>query len=180
MNIEEKIGDSIHIRAVRYGAEHPNGFSYSNIQNHYSRRAEEWEVVKVFLLAAKRNKESGLNITTPFQVLRNRGSADEDTDFILSYEAAFNYLDFQELKQAINNAKSASLTAVIAIGISVASMVFSIYYSQMQINSQTVIDYDQFQQLIQAIPTDKESVKIDEKQLDSALKVLTPKPAPQK
>jgi len=149
--IEEKIEDSIHLRAVRYGAERPNGFSYTDIQRHYSKRSSEWEVVNVFLLAAKRNKESGLNTTTPFQVLRNRGSADENTDFILSYEAAFNYIDFLELQQARQNARSAFWTALMAIVISIVGMCFSIYFSQKQIDAQVEIDTEQYQHLIETI-----------------------------
>lgn len=151
MTKEEKIEDSIHLRAVRYGAEHPNGFSYTDIQHHYSKRSAEWEVVKVFLLAAKKNKESGLNITTPFQVLNNRGSADENTDFILSYEAAFNYIDFLELQQARQNARSAFWTALAAITISMVGMGTSVYFSQKQIESSTKLDSNQFYELIQVI-----------------------------
>jgi len=149
--MEEKIEDSIHLRAVRYGAERPNGFSYTDIQHHYSKRSAEWEVVKVFLLAAKKNKESGLNITTPFQVLNNRGSADENTDFILSYEAAFNYIDFLELQQARQMSTDAHRSSTNAIKIAIATMVISSLLAIWQIFSPVVLDRSQYEHLIQTI-----------------------------
>lgn len=151
MTHKEKLEDSIHLRAVRYGAEHPNGFSYSDIQHHYSKRPAEWEVVRVFLLAAKKNKESGLNITTPFQVLNNRGSADEATDFILSYEAAFNYVDFLELQEARQMARDAHRSSTNAIRIAITTMVISNLLAMWQIFSPVVLDSDQYEYLIRAV-----------------------------
>ena len=42
-------GDGIHVRAVRYGYERPNGFMYDDIEKWYSKRDKEWQIVKNFL-----------------------------------------------------------------------------------------------------------------------------------
>lgn len=107
--------------------------------------------MKAFLLAAKRNKESGLNITTPFQVLKNKGSADHETDFILSYEAAFNYLDFLELQQARENARDAHRSSTAAIWIAIASMIISGVLSVWQIYSSVYLNKEQYDNLIEKI-----------------------------
>lgn len=151
MNKQDKEEDNIHLRAVKYGYQHPNGFSYKTIQYHYSKRLAEWEVVKEFLHTARNNKDAGLNHATPFVLLQRKGSGIEDSIFTLSYEASFNYLDYIELVETRRNARSAFVTAIIAIAISIASMGISAYFSWKQIHAPTKINSDQYQTLIQTI-----------------------------
>lgn len=140
---QEKEEDSIHLRAVKYGYEHPNGFSYKSIAHHYSKRLAEWEVVKEFLHVARNNKDAGLNHITPFVLLQRNGSAIDDSVFVLSYEAFFNYLDYLELQQARKSAKDANFYARIAIGIATLAFVMSALFSIWQINHPIKIDENQ-------------------------------------
>ena len=151
MTRQEKGEDNIHLRAVKYGYQHPNGFSYKTIQYHYSKRPAEWEVVKEFLHEARNNKDAGLNHITPYVLLQRKGSGIENSIFTLSYEASFNYLDYIELVETRRNAWSAFVTAIIAIAISIASMGISAYFSWKQIHAPTKIDPGQYRVLLQAI-----------------------------
>lgn len=151
MTKQEKEEDNIHLRAVKYGYQRPNGFSYKSIQYHYSKRLAEWEVVKEFLHAARNNKDAGLNHTTPFVLLQRKGSGIEDSIFTLSYEASFNYLDYVELLETRKNARNAFITAIIAITISIASMGISAYFSWKQIYAPTKMDSEQYRALLQTI-----------------------------
>ena len=148
---KEKGENSIHLRAVRYGFQRPNGFSYNEIEHHYSRRADEWGVVKVFLHNARRNNDVSTSLNTPYMVLKTTGSSDNEATFTLNYDAYFNYLDYLELMMARRNAMSAFWTAIIAIVISIVAMGISIYYSQKQIESPVKIDAEQYQKLIETI-----------------------------
>ena len=145
MTKEEKEEDSIHLRAVRYGYLRPDGFSYKEIERHYSKRHTEWEVVKLLLHHARRNKDTGTNLTTPYAVLKTTGSADEEATFTLSYEAYFSYLGYLEFVMARRNARAAFWTAIVAIAISILTMAVSIYYSQKQIGSPVKMDLGQYQ-----------------------------------
>ncbi|MFA6285158.1 MAG: hypothetical protein WC643_01350 [Parcubacteria group bacterium] len=139
---EKKEEDSIHLRAVKYGYLHPNGFSYKGIAHHYSKRSAEWEVVKEFLHVARNNKDAGLNHITPFVLLQRNGSAIDDSIFVLSYEAFFNYLDYLELQQARKSAKDANFYARIAIGIAALAFIMSALLSLWQINHPIKINKD--------------------------------------
>lgn len=140
--------DSIHLRAVKYGYERPNGFLYKDIQRHYSKREKEWEIVKEFLHVAENNKSAGLNHVTPYILLKRNGTYIENCLFNLSYEAYFNYLDYLELVESRKNAKSAFWTAIIAILISIVTLGFSIYFSLKSIHSSIKIDSQQLKQII--------------------------------
>ncbi len=149
---EKEEEDSIHLRAVKYGYQRPNGFSYNDIQHHYSKRLVEWEVVRVFLYDARENKGAGgRNIPTPFLLLKTTGIPVDTTTYTLSYEAYFIYLDYLELVMARKNARSAFWMAIIAIGISIAGMRISIYFSQKQIESPVKVDAEQYQKIIETI-----------------------------
>ncbi|OGI16350.1 MAG: hypothetical protein A2Z52_00675 [Candidatus Moranbacteria bacterium RBG_19FT_COMBO_42_6] len=146
INVEE---NSIHLRAVKYGYQRPNGFMYDGIKKHYSKRPNEWGVVKKFLVDASENQRTGQNQNTPFILLERSGNLNYDqAKYTLSYEAFFNYLDYLELMEARKNAQSAFQTAIIAITISVIAMAVSIYYSIKQINSPVKIDVGQYQKII--------------------------------
>ena len=119
-----KLEDSIHLRAVRFGAEHQHGFTYAEIEKKYkTHRPKDWKVVDEFLNEAVNNKsyKESVQRVTPFVVL-DWGKNGNDRVFILSYEAYFNYLDFLELVQARKNANSAFLTALVALAISIFGM----------------------------------------------------------
>jgi hypothetical protein len=147
----KKDEDSIHLRAVRWGFKKPNGFGYTEIEKHYSKREQEWEVVKVFLMNARRNKDASTNLNTPYMVLKTTGSGDNEATFTLNYDAYFNYLDYLELVMAQRNARSAFWTAIIAIFISIVATGISIYYSQKQIESPVKMEAGQYHQLIETI-----------------------------
>lgn len=118
-----KLEDSIHLRAVRYGYKRPNGFLYKDIAEHYRRRKEEWEVVRKFLMDAWRNHTEGVNLNTPYSLLEKKANID-DCPFILSYEAYFNYLDYLELVEARKNARQAFWMSLVAILIALYGIFF--------------------------------------------------------
>lgn len=140
---QEKEEDSIHLRAVKYGYLHPNGFSYKAIAHHYSKRPAEWEVVKEFLHVAQNNKDAGLNHTTPYVLLHRYATSIEESVFVLSYEAFFNYLDYLELQQARKSAQDANFYARVAIGIATLAFIVSVIFSIWQINHPVKIDESQ-------------------------------------
>lgn len=152
MTSEEKkrLEDSIHLRAVKYGVKYPHGFSIEQIRKWYEQRPQDWSVISEFLYAARKNKDAGFNLVTPFLLLEKKhGSAIDE--YMLSYEAYFNYLDYLELVEARKNARSAKWYAIAAIAIAVVTTLVSIHYSRKEIQSQTEMETGQYQRLIETI-----------------------------
>lgn len=181
---KEKIKDSIHLRSVKFGYESPNGFSYAKIEKHYSKRVEEWEVVKESLQEAVNNKlQAGINRVTPFVLLqRPAGSDIRGYVFTLSYEAYFNYLEYLELVEARQNSRQSFWLSFVAIVLSLITLSASIYYSNKQIDSPTKIDRGQFDQLLLAIPVLSDSIRLNQEQFKDILDLLShlPKDKPLK
>jgi len=151
METNEKDEDSIHLRAVRYGFKHPNGFSFIEIEKHYSKRLQEWGVINTFLLNARKNISIGTSLNTPFVALTSREDKPRESTYTLSYEAYFNYLEYIELLETRKNARAAFWTAIIAIFISIVTMIITIYYAQKQIDTPVTHDPQQYQSLLEAV-----------------------------
>ncbi|MFA5871571.1 MAG: hypothetical protein WC858_02505 [Parcubacteria group bacterium] len=157
MSSENKDGDGIHVRAVRYGYERPNGFIYKDIETHYSRREREWEIVKKFLNDAFDNFTRGLNRETPYTLLEQLGNQNADeSKYTLSYQAYIQYFEYEELRQAKEDtilAQNLSRKAIIianktlwvayfTLVITLAALLYSIYFSTRQVNAPTKIDFE--------------------------------------
>lgn len=153
--MEKRIGDeeSIHLRAVRFGYEHPNGFLFNDIKKKYAtHRENEWKLVDEYLNEAFRNKREGRNQTTPFVLLEILGNGNVDQcKYVLSYEAYFHYLEYKELIETRENAKSAQKYALWAIVIAIVTLVFSIVFSTWSIMSPVSLDRAQYLHLIKSI-----------------------------
>jgi len=112
--------DMIHLRAIKYGMNFPNGFMYEYFRKHYEDRTNDWKIVNEFFQEAYNNKNGGSSRTTPFVLLEKMGNGNADkSKYILSYEAYFNYLSFRNSKRAIWTAVTAILISVIIFSIGV-------------------------------------------------------------
>lgn len=129
-----RIEDIIHLRAVRFGALHPHGFSYQDIEKRYSKLPKDWEVVKTFLNDAWDNYHGNYHRPTPFQYFGKiegmNGNADKSI-YILNYEASFNFLDYMELIETRENARNAHFYAVIAIGLNVITLGLTVNWNKV-------------------------------------------------
>lgn len=153
---EPKGENTIQLRAIKYGIKYPNGFMYSDIKYHYSKRLSEWTVVDEYLNEAWNNKNGVFSRTTPFVLLEKLGNGNADqSKYTLSYEAYFNYLGYLTLLEVRKSSQIAFWTAIAAILISIVSLFVLIHYSLKQINSPTKMDSVQFQELIQSSKNNK-------------------------
>ncbi|EKE20199.1 MAG: hypothetical protein ACD_8C00041G0001 [uncultured bacterium] len=142
-------GDGIHVRAVRYGYENTAGFMYQEIEKWYSKRENEWPIVKKFLNDAFDNFTRGLNRETPFLLLEQLGNQNADNcRYTLSYHAYMQYFEYEQLQQTKKDSKRAFQLALFSLIVTITSFFVSIYFSNKQINSPTKLDYWQYQQII--------------------------------
>lgn len=147
--MKKQEGDGIHVRAIYYGYKRPNGFSYSEIEKWYSKRDEEWQIVRKFLNDAHDNFTRGLNRETPFMLLEQMGNNNADqSKYALSYQAYLKYFEYEQLQQAKKDSKRAFWLALFSLIITFFSFVVSIYFSYRQINSSIKLDYCQYQQIL--------------------------------
>lgn len=153
--MEKKIGDeeSIHLRAVRFGYEHRNGFLYSDIKAKYeTHRKEEWKLVDEYLTEAYLNKEEGRNQTTPFILLEKRGNGNKDQClYALSYEAYFHYLEYQELIETRRTAETAKKQSTQAIVVAIVTLLASIIFSIWSIMTPVKLEKHQYKNFINSM-----------------------------
>ncbi len=76
-----------------------------------------------------------------------RKQIDRDTKCFIDMEAYFQLLEYIELKEARSASKKATYFAFAAIVISIVAMGFSIYFSNKQLKSPTMIEPTQFEKI---------------------------------
>lgn len=154
---------NIYLRMIEFGINKPDGFMYKEIFE--SIKPNNWEhaILDKYLYEAylnarnRRISNAGATIETPFFVIQI-GNSDhhlhESYKYIISYDAHFKYLDYQELKFARENAKEAKTLAVKAIWISLAAILVSALIPLLIASYMT------------------QSIQIDEKQVESILQKI--------
>ena len=160
---KSKEEDTIHLRSIRYGIKHPNGFMYSSIKKYYSKRLSEWAIVDEYLNEAWNNKNGVVSRITPYVLLDKMGNGNADqSKYTLSYEAYFAYLQYR-------NAKNARFWSIIAIVVATLSMLGSIFFSYLEIKlsknkndnwkdaSQHLKKYRQGEYFFKKIPENKDN-----------------------
>lgn len=126
-------GKHLFIRLLEHGDKHPRGFSWNQILDDKILNLQDWEkdLVEKYLENAWQNTvftmNSGYNnLETPFLVVRKVESQEnEATKYIINFDAAFKYIDYQELKQAQRNARRAMIWSVVTAILAIVGIVFS-------------------------------------------------------
>ncbi len=160
-SIEVAIDNSVFLCIIEFGLKHPDGFTHSNITS--ALKLADWErtTTERYLDNAYRNTcNSGIpsqstSLETPFfatKVNKLQGYQSVENTYIVSFDAHFKYLDYQELKFARQNAKEAKKLAIVAIIISalatLASIVVPILVAEW-LNQTVRLDDVQFQAIQQ-------------------------------
>jgi len=89
--------------------------------------------------------KTGDTFTEIFKI--NVGMHNHSTRFLMGMEAYFNLLEYEELKEARQSSKTATYFAFTAICISIITLGVSIYFSNKQLQSPTVLDKNQFNKI---------------------------------
>ena len=109
-------------------------FSYSQLKDGLLKDAKEWEekIVSTYLDSAHKNKwNQDVGKYSDYETIfwcTHHGSSpiSNDSKYILSYNAKFNYIDYLELQLARNNAVKARNYSIIAIAIAVLSIIITV------------------------------------------------------
>ncbi len=178
---EENIGESFLIRAIKWGLNHPQGFSVSEVTEatELSLSDREKDVLKTYLQIAHKNHYSigvtgagPVNPDTLFlalYILDYNNYADGRNKYVISLESHFNFIDYQELRLARKNAKDAKISAFIAIAISVLAILIPVLTTQdIEVRNDVKIDNNQLEQILNT----SNNVKINEQQLGSLLSAM--------
>ena len=130
-----KMDKSIFLRVIEHGLKFPNGFKYNQFIGGLQLNGWEKKVADEYFKAANLNSRSlnqtitASNIETPFLLVEMGPSGfygDVNHTYIISYDANFKYIDYQELKFARETAKEAKKFSKLAIGISILAFLASI------------------------------------------------------
>lgn len=133
MGKKKALDRSVFLQAIKYGLSKPEGFSYDEIIKALT--LENWEVkiLSDYINAAHTNAfyvraaRAG-SVDTPFFQIKNGSTFDnENSKYIVSYGALFNYLDYRELKEAQKNAKAAQKYAKEAQQLSLWAIRISVF-----------------------------------------------------
>jgi hypothetical protein len=104
--------EAIHFRAIEYGKKFPNGFMYKDFKEHYRRRSNDWKIVDGFFKDAFFHK----NMFSPFVLLEQMGNQNYDeSKYILSYEAYFNYLEYCSSRKVIIIASFTLIVGIVSL-----------------------------------------------------------------
>lgn len=168
--------DNIFIRISKFGDEHSEWFTESEILNNnvVVRSERERKIIKIHLQNAldsgqEKNYIGGwefnsdiTTIITPikesmfFVVERKKWNdwvsvQSDQNKFILSQSATFNYIDYLELQIVKAQSSSATRQAAISIRIASIALIVSIIFSVMQILTPTQLDKTQFRSIMQQL-----------------------------
>ncbi len=153
--MSEQENKDVYIRMIEYGRHHSNGFTPDEIKSAFSEKIEEQNLVSKLLEDAWKNSRNPISHPTPFVLFRDNNLSNyanyHNCEYALSYEANFNYLDYEELQQAKSNAKDAHRTSIWAIGIAIVSMIISSFFSYRQIVSPVSLDRNQYESILKTI-----------------------------
>lgn len=148
---------SLYIRVIEFALKYPKGFKYADIVDSKELKLEDWEknlLTRQFRDACERfNWQDNTKGETIFQFIHgNHTQANSpDNDYILTFEAQFTYIDYQELKFARENAKDARILSNRAIIISIIAIVVSVIVPiliSLCISQTVKIDDNQIQSII--------------------------------
>lgn len=156
---EAAIEGSIFLRIINFGLKHPDGFTYVEIMG--SLKLEGWEktTAQRYLDNAYKNNFNApipgrsTNLETPFfatSIDRNNDYQYQENKYIISFDAHFKYLDYQELKFARQNAREAKMLSLWAIRISILAVIVSAgvpLWIALGVNQSVRIDSRQLQYL---------------------------------
>lgn len=124
---------NFHFEVLAWAADKPNGFNYNELMKIRKFTPTEIGILQRYLenasLNYNRTKErpdySFIPETIFHQVQGGTSYEDQNSKFILTSDALFKYLDYQELKFARANASQARQYSIIAIGISIFAIIAS-------------------------------------------------------
>ena len=146
--------ENIYIRVIKFGIEHPEGFSYDSIINDKRLELNNWEknIVDGYFKSAYENEEWTsrghiIGLETLFLAVNKIGGyKDDKTKFIINLDSQFKYIDYLELKEARETATKAHKIAMSAIIISLISIIAMLFIIQtVKIDQQ---QYDEIKSLI--------------------------------
>lgn len=153
---------NLYIKILEFGEERFDGFSYKDLINDKSLNLDEKEkliIDKHFEIAFK-NREKVMmgfsdatnNTETIFMLSQWKGGRyNEESKYILGYNAYFNYIDYLELQEARSNAETAKRDARISIYIATITLLVSIAFSFAQIVKPVKIDQKQINDVLEKI-----------------------------
>lgn len=123
--------ESLYIRVIKTALKYPKGFNYWNIVEDTELNLEDWEkgiVERNFQYACWRyNASDNTKGETIFLFIVGKTNEEKSAEnkYLLTLEAEFSYIDYQELKFARENAETARRQSKIAIIIALATLVIS-------------------------------------------------------
>ena len=147
----------IHIKLLKFGETKPEGFCFYDLLSEKNElNLNKWEqcILKKYFYNAHENTKKydpgGFpNLETLFLLIEGENMPDFKDDrckYIINLDSKFKYIDFIELQEARKNAKSARNFSVVAIVISLISIVVALLITQ-----NVRLDNNQFNKIIDLI-----------------------------
>ncbi len=151
--------ENFYIRVIEYGIKHPDGFTYDEIIDSKELGLKDWEkeAMKKYFHNAyvnfNQNESMGKSgsAETLFLLInrKNLNFIHDSNKYTINFDSHFKYIDYQELKFARENAKTAKTLSLCAIGIAVLSIAAAIF-AQLWLNT-VRIDPEQINRILNAL-----------------------------
>lgn len=123
----------IYIKLLEFADKHPEGFNFKMINEDSGLNLNDWEsaILTKNLRTAYMNETNELNAPereTLFKCINYGGGwSGEVSLYIANINSRFNYIDYQELKYAMRNSRTAIWIAIITMLVSIGCSIWQIY-----------------------------------------------------
>lgn len=167
--------NNIYIKIIEAWLSFNEWFKKEDIENKINANESEAKTIKKLSLLAYQNYFHWMYYRTPF-IVHKEGSREVDCNYIISYEASFDYYDYKELEQSTENAKTARFWSITALIFSIISLLvassLTYYYWEKQLSNPITVSWSQIEELKLSNDSVVEQVKIINDNLDNTNQYL--------
>jgi hypothetical protein len=154
---EDKTTENFYIRVIEYGIKHPDGFTYNEIIDNKELDLKDWEKESIkkyfnnaFINSYRDESKSRSGDAETLFLIINKGGSSYDSRYVINFDCYFKYIDYQELKLAQKNAKTAKKLSLWAIIIALLSIITAILIP-IFVRQTVKIDMEQVDQILRAL-----------------------------
>lgn len=146
--MKNKDKNDSYIALLEFGESHILcGISYAEIKAYLYKEGyfgnKNEGLLKTLIIQCFCLYDSGNSIIDGFEFFEH----DDNTKLCLKLDSYYTFLEYVELNEARQSSKVARRWSLIAMVISIATLLASIYFSNKQLNSPTIIEATQFNQI---------------------------------
>lgn len=142
--------DNIYIKVIEAWLSFNQGFRQEDIENKINASESDKKTIKKLFNLSYHNYFYWKYHKTPL-IVHVEKPQEINCNYIISYEASFDFYDYKELQQARENAKSARFWSIVALTFSAISLIvatsLTYHYWEKQLTTPIMLSWTQIEEL---------------------------------